>query len=584
VNAIELAHKHLGQYKIHGKEIQTLYCPFCNGGGSKDKYTFSLSIDNGAYNCLRGSCGVRGNLYQLCKHFGEAVDTESHNIPVVKQYIKPKVKPTKLSPKTIEYLKKRGISQETADNRRLGEKDGWIAFPFYENGELVLVKYRPARDVKKGERKAGKEKGGKHVFWGLDECNPEYSLVIVEGEIDALSLDECGIKNVVSVPMGANNIECIQHGWEKLSKFNKVIIWVDNDKAGEDLRDKLILKLGAWRCLAVDSKWKDANLELLNEGKDSILKTYQSAKEVPIDNMFRMSEIGETEDVDYIKTKIAYLDKSIGGFGLGEVSVWTGRTGQGKSTFMSQMVIASIEQRKAVCMYAAEGRLHYLRDNLERNIAGIQNIRIVKHDDAPNSYYLTKITQSMVRKWYHDYLFCVNTVNVYDGDEVLSKFSEMARRYDCKTFVIDNLMSIRYGKQRQGEMYKDQSEFMLSVIRFAKKYNVHVHLVAHPRKTSGKTGNEPLSNSEILGSSDITNRADNVFAVYRWDKDADDNIKGYTSRISIMKNRDFGVQDLDIGLYYSVIDTRFNSFEDEFRQYSWNVNKQIETDVIEYEV
>jgi twinkle protein len=43
------------------------------------------------------------------------------------------------------------------------------------------------------------------IFYNLDSIKDKSQCFIVEGEIDALSLIEAGIDNVVSVPNGANN-------------------------------------------------------------------------------------------------------------------------------------------------------------------------------------------------------------------------------------------------------------------------------------------------------------------------------------------------------------------------------------------
>lgn len=53
------------------------------------------------------------------------------------------------------------------------------------------------------------EPGGKLVLWGMDNCDINFPLIITEGEMDALTLDECGIPNVVSLPNGVNGLDCI---------------------------------------------------------------------------------------------------------------------------------------------------------------------------------------------------------------------------------------------------------------------------------------------------------------------------------------------------------------------------------------
>ena len=64
-------------------------------------------------------------------------------------------------------------------------------------------------------------------------------------------------------------------------------------------------------------------------------------------------------------------------------------------------------------------------------------------------------------------------------------------------------------RSREGDYFRAQSNFAGRLVQFAKTRGVHVHLVAHPRK-SDKT-RKHLSSDDVGGSGDLTNRADNVF-------------------------------------------------------------------------
>jgi len=72
-----------------------------------------------------------------------------------------------------------------------------MAFPYYRNGQLVNVKYR-------GPNKTfWQVKGAEKILYGLDDIVNQEWIIIVEGEIDKLALEEAGFSNVVSVPDGA---------------------------------------------------------------------------------------------------------------------------------------------------------------------------------------------------------------------------------------------------------------------------------------------------------------------------------------------------------------------------------------------
>jgi len=225
MSPFEFAQKHLQPHKTRGNEIVPLYCPFCRGGEGKDKETFAMNAQTGTYNCKRGNCGVSGTFKQLCREFGETAGDDTYYRRPEKHFKAPTARPTAASEKVAAYLKSRGISPATWQRRGVGEHKGAIAFPYYENRELVLMKFRPAHKPGPGEKKGWREEGGKAVFWGMDLCNVGRPLVIVEGELDALSLDEAGVENVVSVPNGAEDLTCLENCWDWLNRFKSVILW-----------------------------------------------------------------------------------------------------------------------------------------------------------------------------------------------------------------------------------------------------------------------------------------------------------------------------------------------------------------------
>ena len=107
-----------------------------------------------------------------------------------------------------EYLGKRGISKAVVDYAGLScDGRGNIEFPFYDSNDVLkTVKLRPARkiDKSKGDIKTWVQKDTDHenVLFLQHLANPEFPLVLTEGEIDALAVIQSGYKNVVSIPFG----------------------------------------------------------------------------------------------------------------------------------------------------------------------------------------------------------------------------------------------------------------------------------------------------------------------------------------------------------------------------------------------
>jgi twinkle protein len=107
-----------------------------------------------------------------------------------------------------------------------------------------------------------------------------------------------------------------------------------------------------------------------------------------------------------------------------------------------------------------------------------------------------------------------------------------------------------------------QSNFVGKLKRLAIKYDVAIILVAHPRKS-----NEAITNDDVSGSSDITNKADVVLSYQRID-----NSDVCNGKLFVTKNRLFGkyaVGDKAIPLFYDDATKRIFQDGGGDRHYGW---------------
>ncbi|MDA8043599.1 MAG: toprim domain-containing protein, partial [Pirellulales bacterium] len=129
-----------------------------------------------------------------CHHCGEVFQLHSFKRKTDKQYVRPKPNEgTSIDPRVVNYFNTRGISLGTLNRAKITTRPGWIEFNYYINNELVNVK---SRDARKNFRLT---KGAERVLYNIDSTLGHDYIVIVEGEIDALSVMEAGIPSVVSV-------------------------------------------------------------------------------------------------------------------------------------------------------------------------------------------------------------------------------------------------------------------------------------------------------------------------------------------------------------------------------------------------
>lgn len=574
MNPVEFAEKYLYPHKFKGNEIVPFLCPFCNGGDHRDRGTFALNIEKLTYNCRRGNCGVKGTFSQLCKEYGEESDDlkewKAIYIPKPKIYKKPEVKAKKVTNAVIEYFKGRGISEATVKHWKIGcNETNAIMFPYFEHGELVLVKYRTL------DKKNWRTVDSKPVFWGIDNVDTDKPLWITEGEIDALTLYECGITNVVSVPSGSQDLECVTHAWDVLEQCKQINIWNDQDAAGIEMRDELIRRFGDERTYFIVCECKDANELMQSKGKEAIIECSKHLHQKPIENVRRVAEVSEYDpDAPTIRTGIYGIDSVCGGLPLGHITIVSGKRGGGKSTLQNTFIANALDQDYGAWVFSGELQSSLFRYWVELTLAGKNNIKTIETPGSPPKYYVSKADKQHMRKWYYDRFFIYESKDIATPDKVLTAMKKSYKRYGTKLYVIDNIMMLSFGTGGEQEKLNKQSDFVDKCNKFAQDYNAHVVIVQHPVKTR-----ERVTVDDIKGSGDITNRAGLTFIVHKITQSERDGGEVCDSIIEIGKNRING-KEVEAEIWFCQASKRmYGESDDVDRTYGW---EQIRSD--EYNV
>lgn len=519
---LRMMEKHVGDknFKIRNGQVITKSCPFCNGGDSgADEWTFAVNLYNGAFNCKRGSCSVKGGLSDLAAHFGEHVTRsadERISMPQKKTLVKPS--PSILHPLTTQcemYFALRNIGRETLDAFNVSSDDkGNIIFPFYRGETLTYVKYRPpVKDPKsKGMQKEWQMADTEEILFGFNKVSYNTPIVITEGMMDALAVYESGYSNVVSVPAGCDHYGWLENQWKELEECSQFILFGDNDDCGRIFMDTVAKRLGEDRCKRVpeypskivnntqlEEQCKDANEILMSWGPEKIIELIENSELPSVKGIIDLGKIPDFDitTIPRIYSKIDGLDKSFGGFAEGEVTVVSGKRGSGKSTIGGVLLLNAIEQGYKVAAYSGE-----LSANMFSNWIFLQacesdliGVKADPHTGKNLAIISTEIKQR-IQKWLEGKFFLFDNNEIdgkAEGDAVLDVFVTCVRRYGCKMFLVDNMMTMT---QSADEENKAQAKFMGALKNFAKKYKVHVLVVCHPRKS--KAG-EAFTNDDVSG-------------------------------------------------------------------------------------
>lgn len=551
--------------RIKGEELFFKFCPYCNGGNHLDKETFSVNLKTGVFNCFRSSCLKQGHFVEMARDFNYSLKSDT-------SYVKLPQKNFVIRNEAIEYLKRRGISPEITKKYKITtqtKNKNILVFPFYdENNILQFVKYRNIIKLTDGSSKEWCEKNTKPILFGMNHCENFDYLIVNEGQIDTLSVAESGFKNVVSVPTGANGFTWLKHCYDWLIKFKKIIVFGDFENGKITLVDKLnkFIKNKIYVVRSEDYLFeKDANDILLKYGKQAIVKAIENAKISDVKYVKRLADV-KSEDLlskPHIQTGIEELDKAIVGLFMEQVILISGKTGDGKSTFMSQLIVEALEQNFSVFVYSGELSNANFKYWLDLQIAGGINISVKKDKFGKEFYYLDDLILKKINKWYYDKLFIFDN-SVIDDDEleegnnkeyegVLDILEQAITRYDIKLACIDNLMVSLNDADTTTDIYTKQSLFVKKLKKIAKKYEIAIILVAHPKKFKGEFDNDSIS-----GSQDISNLVD-VVMYYERAKQGEK----YDNKLSITKSRAVGEKffgENAIKLVYSKKSKRIQSF------------------------
>ena len=515
-------------------------------------------------------------------------------------YVYPKREEGHDMTQVIEYWGKRGISEKTLKYADIqADKFGNTVFNYYNDSDVLMnVKYRPSHKIKKGEPKCWFQKGTGFtpVLFNMNKCDPSKPLFIQEGEGDCLSVIEAGYTNVVSVPNGSQNMQWIEENWDWLEQFPKIIIWSDNDEPGIKMRKEAIHRLGSWRTYYIEitdhvpdeyterhpelkgKLIKDANELLFYYGKDKVLSYLNNPLELPIENVTDLStaEDFDIDSAEGLYTGIEDLDNQIYKLVFGTVNIITGKSGEGKSVFVNQIAICqALQQGYDVFVFSGELPTPHLKNWVETNMIGRENIEMRNgHVRVFNPEARKKM-----RKWYSGRVMVYDDSYDTTAKALLIKMEEMARKFGTKVFLIDNLMMVDLECSEEGRLQAEK-DFIKSLIFFAKKFNVLVFLVAHPRKIGGELR---VTKEDIAGSSNIVNLAHMVFSVHRYtekEKEGEMNNKGdylkghepkeYDSVVEVLKNRITGLLP-ECELYFDYNSYRFYKTPKElWMRYKWN--------------
>ena len=438
--------------------------------------------------------------------------------PQQKEYTAPEWKnKTELTDIAVRYFTGRMISQKTLIKMRLYSDNEFmpqlnkacevICFPFFFQERLVNIKYR-------GEKKSFKlHAGAELIFYNQDALLNNEDIIIVEGEIDALSFIECGFDNVISVPNGAGGKhEYLDTYINLFDNIKRVYLAVDQDTKGIELRDELARRLGQERCFIVNFKdCKDANAYICKYGGADMGQLIKDAQPVPVKGIIFVpqieADIRQMFDVGFNPglTLGDTFDNNIK-WETRRLATVSGIPSHGKSEFVDYLIVKLnlIYGWKAALFTPENYPLSYHYVKLFEKIIGKKF----------NKQSATDIDYDMAYEHISNNFFYILNEDDFTVDSLLLAAKSLVRSKGIKVLVVDPYNRLDHQYTESETQYI--SKFLDKLTMFARIYDVLVFLVAHPRKIEKEGGAFRVpSVYDIAGSSNFANKSDYIFTVYR---------------------------------------------------------------------
>ncbi|XP_061612065.1 twinkle protein, mitochondrial [Phyllopteryx taeniolatus] len=327
-------------------------------------------------------------------------------------------------------------------------------------------------------------------------------VVLTSRELDTLAVSQATGLASVTLPRG---VGCLPPALlPYLEHFKRVTLWLGGDMRSWEASKIFSRKLGLRRCRLVrPGEYRPSPGEALAQGK-SLSRVVADAipaahKSIVSFKQLREDVYGEmvnTEEVAGVKwARFPELNRILKGHRKGELTVFTGPTGSGKTTFISELALDLCTQG-----------VNTLWGSFE-----INNVRLAK-------IMLTQFAMQRLEENLEQYDFWADKFEelplyfmTFHGQQniksVLDTMQHAVYLYDINHVVIDNLQFMMGQENLSVDKFAVQDHIIGVFRKFATNSSCHVTLIIHPRK---EEDDRELQTASIFGSAKASQEADNV--------------------------------------------------------------------------
>jgi twinkle protein len=198
---------------------------------------------------------------------------------------------------------------------------------------------------------------------------------------------------------------------------------------------------------------------------------------------------------------------SVFNFRNGEVTVWVGQNGHGKSLITSQVALSLMAQGEKVCIASFEMKPQTTIQRMARMFTGT-NPFSPEYQSEKGIEALDELYDDF-GKWTDERLWLYDQMGTTDAGTVIGMARYCAKELKINHIFIDSLMKCVQGE----DDYNGQKMFVDECTAIAKDYQCHIHLVHHQKKP--KDEHAKPDKHDTKGSGAITDMVDNLMMVWR---------------------------------------------------------------------
>ena len=493
--------------KKQSGQIIVRECPFCHD----TKWHFYADPNKAVWFCHK--CQEKGNLSTLKKRMGDVQETirpafkkPKHKKP--EQGQADKYHQTLLADSgALDYLKSRDINQESIGRFKLGLscENGirWLTIPHFQGQDLLNIKYRSLPPAKKTFKRI---QGCKSILFNADCLQEHKEIFITEGEFDAITLIQAGVKNAVGCTTGAGSFD---PEWiDQLKAMAKIYLCYDADEAGQKGARSLAKRLGYDRCFNIElPEGQDVNdffktrdifafQILVRQARKFDLQGIISVG-TAIDLLKRQKQAGN--DDQGLLTPWENVNRIVKGFYPGDLIILTAFPKIGKTSWAFEIARELSLNGYPVLFYCLEMRSERLVKKLIQSQYRKEDISFFDIERAEMEFAGLP-------------LYFGHSFKKQKLEDVLSLIREAIKRYDLKFVVFDNLhFLIRSISNVNEELGQAVQGFKL----LAEEMEVPIMAIAQPRKREAGRQNEIMQADDIKYSNAVHADCDQMIILHR---------------------------------------------------------------------